>query len=312
MKKFGLIGLTALMLISCGDNGKMRSEPAVTETSSADFAPPPPAAPMMTQKADLQIADGRKQRATPSPIDQNNGADPAGIYLAYRYGYGLVMPAKAVKTTVEKHMQACREAGPTKCQITGSNTNNHTDENISAHFSMRADPDWLESFLTGLKQDVKDADGRIQSANTSVEDLTRAILDTDSRLKAKKTLRTRLENLLETRNAKLPDLLALERELARVQGEIESATANLKALRARVSMSVVNISYSSERLAVSRSAFSPVGSALKDFANILSQGVAGVIRFTAYLLPWLIFIIIPGLFALRWFWRRRKIKKTES
>jgi len=125
-------------------------------------------------------------------------------------------------------------------------------------------------------------------------------------------LRTRLENLLETRNAKLPDLLALERELARVQSEIESATANLKALRARVSMSVVNLSYTSERVAVSRSSVSPIGSALKDFVGIVSEGLAGVIRFLAALLPWMIFVIIPGLFLLRWFWRRRKKVKPTS
>jgi len=182
---------------------------------------------------------------------------------------------------------------------------------LEAPQAMRKAAPWLHAFVISMKADIAEIDGRIANENTSVEDLTRAILDTDARLKAQTTLRTRLENLLETREAKLPDLLALERELARVQSEIESATANLKALRARVSMSIVNLSYTSERVAVSRSSVSPIAEALKDFVGLVSNGLAGVIRFIAILLPWMIFLILPGLFALRWFWRRRKkIKST--
>jgi len=294
MMKRLLISLTALALVACEDGGNYSG---AMDMAEADFAPAPAPAPQVAQKS----APGETY---------NEGADPAGVYLAYRYGYGLVMPSKSVKATSDKHMQICRDAGASKCQITGSNTNTYSAEDIRANLSLRAEPEWLQTFVTGMKADIADVDGRIESENTSVEDLTRAILDTDARLKAQTTLRTRLENLLETRDAKLPDLLALERELARVQGEIESATANLKALRARISMSVVNLSYTSERVAVSRSSVSPIGSALKDFVGILSEGVAGVILFFAFMLPWFIFVIIPGFFLGRWFWRRRRKAKA--
>lgn len=286
-----LIGLSAAMLIACEDGSQYSAE---VQTAEADFAPAPMAETM--------------QKSAPSKPGAE-GADPAGVYLAYRYGYGLVMPANAVRSTSNKHMQICRDAGASKCQITGSNTNNYSDTDVRASLSLRAEPQWLQSFVIGMKADIAEAKGSIESETTDVQDLTRAILDTDARLKAQTTLRTRLENLLETRDAKLPDLLTLERELARVQGEIESATANLKALRARVSMSVVNLNYTSERVAVSRSSVSPIGRALKDFVGIVSEGVAGVILFFAFLLPWMIFVIIPGAFLGRWFWRRRKKSK---
>ena len=271
-----------------------------------------PQAVMEAPSGFMEADEAPQSMRKSAPNEPDSGADPAGVYLAYRYAYGLVMPSASVKATSEKHMQVCRDAGPAKCQITGSSTNSYSDEDIRANLSLRAEPKWLETFVAGLKQDVSDVDGRIENANTSVEDLTRALLDTDARLKAQTTLRTRLENLLETRDAKLPDLLALERELARVQGEIESATANLKALRARVSMSVVNISYTSERVAVSRSSVSPIGEAIKDFVGIVSEGIAGVITFVAFMLPWMIFVIIPGLFTLRWFWRRRRSAKPNK
>lgn len=298
MMKPLLIGLSALAFVACEDGGSYGDQMDVM--AEADFAP------------GLMVEPPQAMRKEAPRDSVAEGADPAGVYLAYRYGYGLVMPSASVKSTSDKHMQICRDAGTSKCQITGSNTNNYSEEDIRANLSLRAEPEWLQTFVAGMKADIAEIDGRIESENTSVEDLTRAILDTDARLKAQTTLRTRLENLLETRDAKLPDLLALERELARVQAEIESATAHLKALRARVSMSVMNLSYTSERVAVSRSSVSPIGEALKDFVGIVSEGLAGVIRFLAALLPWMIFIIIPGLFMLRWFWRRRKAAKPKK
>ena len=293
MLKYGLMSLTALALIACAD-GSNYSASSVAETS-ADFAAPAPQA-LRDAKTSAQTQNG-----------STTEAEAPGIFLAYRYAYGLVMPSKSVKATTDKHIQICRDAGPRLCQITGSNTNSYSDEDVRSNLSLRADPDWLVGFISGLKADVEDVDGNIQTETTSVEDLTRAILDTGARLKAKRTLRTRLENLLETRNAELPDLLTLEREIARVNGEIESATANLKALRARVSMSVVNISYTSERSAISSSSVSPIGAALKDFVSILSHTTGGVIRFAAFLLPLMLFVIIPGFLGIRWLWRRRKI-----
>ena len=303
MRKLCIIGLSALALAACEDsqNFNVQSE----STSSVDFAPDL-SQKVVFQESGTQLANGREEVG-----DGNKGSDPAGIYLAYRYGYGLVMPSTAVKSTADKHMQICRDAGPSKCQITGSNANNYSDEDIRANLSLRAEPKWLESFIADMKTDIAEVKGRVESENTSVEDLTRAILDTDARLKAKRTLRTRLEALLATRDAKLPDLLTLERELARVQAEIESATANLKALRARVSMSVVTINYSSERAAISRSSLSPIGEALKDFVGILSASLAAFIRMLAVILPWL-FLFIPGFYFSRKLWRKRREKKGRG
>ncbi len=299
MMKRLLIGLSAVALVACneGSDGNHSTSRMNMDQVEADFAP---------------MAETQSLQKTAVTNTLNVRDTPAVSYLAYRYGYGLVMPSASVKSTSDKHMQVCREAGPSKCQITGSSANSYSDEDNRATLSMRVEPAWLDTFMTGLKQDVEEVDGKIQSADTTVEDLTRALLDTDARLTAKRKLRTRLEKLLETRNAKLPDLLALEREMARVQGEIESATANLKALRARVSMSVVTITYTSERSAVSRSAVSPIGSALKGFVRTVAEGIGGVITVIAVLLPWLIFLIIPGFFALRWFWRRPRKAKAQK
>ena len=75
--------------------------------------------------------------------------------------------------------------------------------------------------------------------------VTRVIVDTEATLRAKRALRDRLQQLLATRPGSLADLLGVERELARVQGEIDSSEPNLASTRTRVAMSAVTIEYAS-------------------------------------------------------------------
>ena len=265
----------------------------------------PSPAPVVRMESDMAYS-----KASSEPVLHSSDNPSRQSYLAYRYNYGFELPAKTVAATAKSHAEMCQSAGANKCQLLSSSTNDSNDEYVSANLSLRAEPDWLETFIVQIQSSVSENDGRMTSNSVSAEDLTRSILDTDARLKAQTTLRDRLQGLLATRNAELPDLLALERELARVQSEIESATTTLAVLRQRVTMSQVNINYQSQSVAVSRSAFAPIIAALKNFFGELSHGLAGIIGFFAFILPWLIFVILPGLFLLRWFWRRRKRKSA--
>jgi hypothetical protein len=289
--KRALIGLAALAVIGC--EGAQNYE-------MAEYGAAPPPAP-------VAMADSfQEKRTAPAPEPSSSNNPTAQSFLAYRYNYGFELPAKAVAGTAKSHADICIQAGANKCQLLSSSTNDNNADFVTARLAFRAEPEWLETFLGDIQESVSSAQGRMTSNSISAEDLTRSILDTDARLKAQTTLRDRLQGLLATRDAKLPDLLALERELARVQGEIESATSTLAALRQRVSMSRVDVNYTSKQVAVSQSSVSPVVRALKGFVGDLSYGLAGVISFFAAILPWLILVILPSLWLLRWFWRKRK------
>lgn len=295
-----LFGIALLSLSAC--NGGERSHNERLDVMGA------PSSPAMVSSDMAMAPQAKKSRSqaveSSNPITQS--------YLAYRYNYGFELPAASVSPSVKSHADICQEAGANKCQILSSSTNDNNADYVSARLSFRAEPEWLETFMEEIKNSVSSADGKMKSNSVSAEDLTRSILDTDARLKAQTTLRDRLQGLLATRNAELKDLLALERELARVQGEIESATTNLAVLRQRVSMSRVDINYQSKRLAVSQSAVSPVMNSLKGFVRQFSYGLSNVIDFFANILPWLILVILPGLWVLRWFWRRRKPKPSSK
>lgn len=230
-------------------------------------------------------------------------------YLAYRYAYGLRAPAEAVRPLVQQHQQTCEAAGPSLCQIVNSNVTEAGSDRVSARLVIRAEPGWLTTFREGLEADAENAGGEVTSSSQSAEDLTRPILDTQARLDAQIQLRERLTGLLDRQGANIEELIRVERELARVNGDIESATAQLRAMRARVSMSIADLTYQSEIRPISQSTVNPVAEAFRDFAGIVLGGLAVMIRLIAGILPWLI-LIIPAVWLLaRW---RRGVNRRKA
>ncbi len=247
--------------------------------------------------------------AAPAPAVAQSGNDKSSLLLAYRYHFNFAIPAKNLKSVSQKAIDACSSAGIDKCRVVTSSLNQYADDNLNANIELRVDPEWFETYKKSLANDSETAGGKLTGSTGSAEDLTIAISDGDAKLNALKTLRSRLLGLLETQGSELKDLIAVERELARVQGQIEGSTARLRILRTRVKMSQVYLNYETKATAASRSSFTPIKRALNDFIGTVSQGFAGVIRFIAFVLPWLI-VGIPLLWLLRRFWRKRKAKKT--
>ncbi|MEO0466224.1 MAG: DUF4349 domain-containing protein [Pseudomonadota bacterium] len=231
-------------------------------------------------------------------------------YIAYTHRLGVRLPKDSVEPMMMSHLDACIDAGPAVCIITNSSLNNQSDDYVSGQVFLRAKPDWIETFLASIDAQTETAGGEISFRNTSAEDLTRTIIDTGARLTAQKTLQTRLFGLLERRDGELSDLLAIERELARVTGEIESIESTLKALRQRVSMSELSVQYETKVSSIGPQRFNPLGEALSDFFYNLSSGLAGVITAFAIGLPWLLLIGVFLWVWLRLIWPRVRRKKA--
>ena len=123
------------------------------------------------------------------------------------------------------------------------------------------------------------------------------------------TLRDRLQTLLASRPGKLSDLVEIERELARVQGDIDSARSQLAEMRGRVSMSAVSIDYSSFGVAAPQGIWAPLGRSVTDFLGIVVFTIAAMVRLIAWLLPW---VLVGG--GLWWILRKRlpKIARRRS
>jgi hypothetical protein len=116
-----------------------------------------------------------------------------------------------------------------------------------------------------------------------------------------KTLEKRLLELVAERNGTIDSVLAVERELARVRGEIESYEGRMRQWNDQIAMSTLTLTLSTKAPEIVASSTSFTGrisntfhdsvSAMRDFGGWL------VIAGTA-LLPWLL-IVLPALLVIR-------------
>ncbi|MBA3393629.1 MAG: DUF4349 domain-containing protein [Deltaproteobacteria bacterium] len=149
--------------------------------------------------------------------------------------------------------------------------------------------------------------GEISSESTNAEDVTDQYVDLAARLASAKTLEKRLLELAADRASGVEALLAVERELARVRGEIESYEGKLRQWNDQIAMSTLTLGISTRAPAIAAGPSPGLGSriaegfstsvqALQDFGGWLA--VTGIA-----LLPWLV-LAVPGIvFGRRW-WRR--------
>ncbi|MGP1273935.1 MAG: DUF4349 domain-containing protein [Caulobacterales bacterium] len=291
----------ALILSACGNPDGSDQRPVEAPEASADYAvagmsarasaPPPPPAPPPT------MAGGNEPQAEQA------------VLLAYTHNYGLRLPSGVLADVYEAHREACAAAGGNVCRVISATINDPDGERPSGTLDIRARPDWIASFRDRLAGEVSEAGGNIQSQNTNVDDLTTQIVDGEARLRAQTALRDRLQALLETSDGPMADVLAVERELARVQSDIDARASVIAALRTRVETSRLTLYYQPIVSQTSPVRFNPIMDALEDFTDTLSEGVASVIRFVAGILPWLI-LVIPAIFLIRWLLARRKRKSA--
>ncbi|MGY6531145.1 DUF4349 domain-containing protein [Glycocaulis sp.] len=294
--------LAALLLVACGDTHQdtgYRGDDVAYESA-------PAAAPQMRDMA-LQAS-----RSAPPPPPPSPGGEAEEVaLLAYRHTYGLRVPAANLAGLHTAHQEACAAAGGNVCRVINASINDPEGDRPSGSLEIRARPDWIASFRAGLGDEVSEAGGTIHSENTSVEDLTTQIVDGEARLRAQTALRDRLQGLLESADGPMSDVLAVERELARVQADIDARASVIAALRTRVETSRLTIQYHPIVSPGAPVRFNPIMQALEDFTDTLSEGVAAVIIFVAVILPWLI-IGVPLIFLVRWLWSRRKKKKAAA
>ncbi|HEY8793983.1 MAG TPA: DUF4349 domain-containing protein [Gemmatimonadaceae bacterium] len=83
--------------------------------------------------------------------------------------------------------------------------------------------------------------GSLESVSVSAEDVGEEFVDVAARAENGHKLEQRLIDILGTRTGKLSDVLAVERELARVREEIERQEGRMRYLRTRAAMSTLSV-----------------------------------------------------------------------
>jgi hypothetical protein len=191
--------------------------------------------------------------------------------------------------------------------IDSTQVDRHSGVN-SAVIVIRVPADAFTTMLPGLRQL-----GDITNETTSAADITAQFVDTEAQLASAQQLEKRLLELATAKNGTLDQVLTVERELARVRGEIESYEGHLKQWADQVSLSTLTITMSTRSAPVAIAVVEPESLGSKtsqSFHSSISalRDVASWLLVTCVaLLPWLLFLV-PAAFGLqRWARRHRRI-----
>lgn len=313
------LGLAAAALAACSPAGEQR--PYADDAANVEMIlpPTPTMAPAAPAEAPAAAADAPAAPPPASAAPSGAGAPPPptapavqAARIAYLYRYQLELPVDQVPALMARHEQACVAAGSTVCQVIGSESRRYGRDNLSAQLEIRATPAWVAAFRARLGGDAEGAGGRIAEQATDSEDLTRSLVDTEARLTALTTLRDRLQQLLANRSGPLEQVLATERELAQVQGELDATRSALEVMRTRVDTSRIIVQYSALGQLAPDSAFRPVSDALSSALAVFMTGVAGLILFVAGVLPFALVGVPLVWLILRWRRRLRDRRLAEK
>lgn len=147
--------------------------------------------------------------------------------------------------------------------------------------------------------------GTVEYFNVSVQDVGEEYVDMTARLENGQRLERRLVELLATRTGKLEDVLAVERELARVRERIETAEGRLRYLRNQVALSTLTVRLHEPAPIIGGSGGG--GMLVESFRSAWRNFVRFIAAFIASAGVWIPLVIIgAGVVAgVRW-WRSRQ------
>jgi len=157
----------------------------------------------------------------------------------------------------------------------------------------------FDTLLATIAQGVDE----LKTKNVTSKDVTEEYVDVESRIKTKKELEARYQQLLQ-KATKVEEMLAIEREMGTLRTDIESTEGRLRYLQDRVAFSTLTIIYY-EIPAVSLGFLGKLGVALGDGWNNLLEFLVAVVRLWPI---WLLVLAVVVFLFLQY--RRRKVAKA--
>jgi hypothetical protein len=148
--------------------------------------------------------------------------------------------------------------------------------------------------------------GKVEHSNSTAEDVGEEFVDVSARVANARRLEQRLVTLLATRTGKLEDVLAVERELARVREQIERYEGRIRYLTTRVETSTLTVTVHEPAPVVNPNpGTSIIGESFRNMWRNFVRFVAAGIEALGVLVP-------VGLLAwvVIWVWRRKSRRTT--
>jgi hypothetical protein len=307
MRRTSVLLCTAALLTACNrGSASLAEKRAREEVAQAMTARNNAPAPMEA----MGSASGA-MKAEPSPAP-----DAAAIQMpSSQTTSDAVVSSMIIRTgqasvqvdSLDQGIRAVRAlAGRVGGYIANSSIVAGTEQTHSATLEIKIPAARFDDAINGL-QPI----GHLESVNVSAEDVGEEYVDVAARAENGRKLEQRLIDILGTRTGKLSDVLAVERELARVREEIERQEGRMRFLRTRAAMSTLAVTVH-EKLPVvaGTGSWAVLGEAFRQAWRNFIAFAAGVIAALGTLLP--LGVIVAAVGWLVWRARRNAVAKAAA
>lgn len=282
--------------------------PLAAGLGGCDEAPnttPPPArfsSPAADVAGEAMVRSASAEVATETRIEERRG---------YRLQFDA---AEALISAYRETHRACLESAD--CRVTQGRLQTPRHGLASGLLAMR---------VTRGRVDEAEAVRRLTESpalsgiEVTRDDRTQQMIDLEARLAQQVVLRERLKALAQEGRGfserRIQDLLQVERELARVQGEIESMQGRRRHLAQVTETVAITARFDEQRWVEPRQhgVLAPLWRALERSVTLFFESVGQVILVVVFLTPWLV-LGLPALWLLSRLWRpvRRGLARRRS
>ena len=292
-----LIGVgLGLTLAACGSaSEEAASYEGVERVTTADIEEPAEAADAEAAE-DSAVAGGTVPEAD-LKVSETGDTAPAAVSapkIAYTYNYGYRIASEEIAPLAQKHIDLCEKLPNNGCRVVNLEQFGSEGSYANGNLELAVAAGKARAFGQQLAGAAEGMGGEQINVAIAGEDLSKQIVDTEARLRARILLRDRLMDILRSRQGTVAELVEAERGVAQVNEEIDQARSWLTEMRGRVAFSKVSIDYSSGSRA-SGSFGRPIVEAFQSLGSTLGMTIAALIYGMGIILP-----LLAVLLAIRW------------
>lgn len=226
----------------------------------------------------------------------------AGAFLAYEHTVRIGLDADAVAKQVDAVREACASERYGACSLLSAQVDSGT--RIGGEVAVRIVPAGVEPLVKLAAEG-----GAIRSSATRAEDLAQPIADNERQRSLLSHQRAKLEEFQSRKELAVADMLALARELAALETQIDAAEQESAQQQRRLETNHLTIQFLADNASTQESR---VVASMKNLWASFNDGLADAVEYAGYLLPFVL-LGFPLLLLLRWLWRRAtRPRRTPS
>ena len=168
---------------------------------------------------------------------------------------------------------------------------NHTTQDAdgakTAELVLRVPSEHFTTLVAALR-----ALGGVKEEQLNTEDVTKEYADLETRLAVKEQTVNRLRTLLDTKTAKLADILQVEQALSNAVTELEQLKGQRQFYDRQIALSTVKVELYERTPSRLAQVSGPVGEAMHNSLKLLGDSAGAIVYIVIILLPWAIVALL--------------------